>query len=81
MKQFADAEAIVPPHGPGLVNMIFSPNCEVFELISGNLVFPFYQCVAGHLGHEYEYLYADRENDDSKVDVHQFDSRLQKLFT
>lgn len=78
---FAEAETIVAPHGAGLVNMIFSSDCEVFELISNDLVFPFYQCLADHLGHEYEYLYCEREDRNIKVDVQQLNSRLEELLT
>lgn len=78
---FAETERIVAPHGAGLVNMIFSSGCEIFELIPKDLVFPFYQCLADHLGHEYEYLSCDSGNGDIEVDLQQMDSRLQELLT
>jgi hypothetical protein len=77
---FAEAETIVAPHGAGLVNLIFSTDSKVLELTPRDLVFPFFQCLANHLGHRYDYLYCDREDGNLKVDVHKLSARLQELF-
>jgi hypothetical protein len=77
---FAEAETIVAPHGAGLVNMIFSTDCEVLELISRDLVFPFYLCLTDHLEHEYQYLYCDSKNGRLEVDIQQLYCRLQDIF-
>lgn len=78
---FAEAETIVAPHGAGLVNMIFSTDCAVLELIPQDLVFPFYQCLADHLGHDYDYLYCDSEDTDLGVDIQQLGSHIEELCT
>jgi len=77
VRVFADAEQVVAPHGAGLVNMIFSESCEILELIPDDLVFPFYHCLADHLGHEYEYLYCESKNTDICVDIQKLNSSLK----
>jgi len=65
---FSQAETIVGPHGAGLVNMIFAENADVLELVPENLVFPFYQCLSDHLGHEYEHLTCELSGTNLVVD-------------
>ncbi|MBD2461577.1 DUF563 domain-containing protein [Oscillatoria sp. FACHB-1407] len=52
---FANAEAIVAPHGSGLTNITFcQPNTSVIELVSPNYIRPYYWTMSQHLGfHHY----------------------------
>ena len=52
---FAQASAIVAPHGAGLANMVFSDPLPVLELFPDNYVTWHYYTLARAAGHEYWY--------------------------
>ncbi|WP_229125864.1 glycosyltransferase family 61 protein [Halapricum desulfuricans] len=62
IRLFAGAEAVVAPHGAGLVNVLHSSNLSVLELFPENNVEPYYFCLARQLGFEYDCgVYATRD--------------------
>lgn len=51
---FSRADAVIAPHGAGLINMIYSKDAKILELF-GEFVSPLYYCIAGGLGLPYRY--------------------------
>jgi capsular polysaccharide biosynthesis protein len=51
---FANAEAVVAPHGAGLINTIYATDVKILEIF-GEFVSPLYYCIAGGLGFPYRY--------------------------
>lgn len=75
---FNDAELIVGPHGAGLVNMIFSADTTVVELLHGGDVRPHYFRLAKHLSYGYDFLVCDSRGEDMSVDVPAVRQRVKR---
>lgn len=65
---FSNAEAIIGPHGAGLVNMIFADSPHVVEIF-GEYTNPCYYCLATGLGYEYTSIVAETQDEEIVVDV------------
>lgn len=77
---FAQAEAVVAPHGAGLTNLIFAPpSCEVVELFASNYRHPQFQHLCQHLQLSYHEHISPTKESDPDFDCN-LDS-LEPLFT
>lgn len=57
---FANAEAIVAPHGSGLTNLAFcSPHTQVVEIVSPHYIRHYYWLISHHLHLQHYYLVAE----------------------
>jgi hypothetical protein len=66
---FANSELIVGPHGAGLVNMLFSRDAMVIELLPDSVVRPVFYYLSKEVGLEYEFLVTESTGcDDLTVD-------------
>ena len=65
---FAGADAVVGPHGAGLVNTMYGNDLTVVELF-GDTVNPCYYSIATGLGCDYGYLRCEPSGADMRVDV------------
>lgn len=75
---FEDAELIVGPHGAGLVNMIFSADTTVVELLHGGDVRSHYFQLANLLSHGYDFLICDPEGENMSVDIPAIHQRVER---
>jgi len=50
---FADADAVVAPHGAGLANLVYAREAQVLELFPNPVVTPHYYFLSRSLGHSY----------------------------
>lgn len=65
---FAKADAVVAPHGAGLVNSIYAEDLKILELF-GEYVNACYYCLAGGLDLTYRYELCEDRGSDIYVDV------------
>lgn len=65
----SDADVVVAPHGAGLVNMLFSKNSKVIELLGPEKRKATFYLFSKSLGHEYGYLLCNRTMGGLKVNV------------
>lgn len=65
---FAGADAVVGPHGAGLVNTVYGDDLTVVELF-GDTVNPCYYSIVTGLGYDYSYLRCEPSGADMRVDV------------
>lgn len=73
---FDSADAIVAPHGAGLVNMIFASDCRVVELAPDPLR-PTFFMLAETMGFDYSFLHCESDGRDITVDT----AELEGLFS
>jgi hypothetical protein len=57
---FAEAEAVVAPHGAALTSLVFAQPIPVLELFDRSYVNPIFYSLASAVGHDYWYLVGDR---------------------
>lgn len=50
---FADADAVVAPHGAGLANLVYARDAQVLELFPNPVFTPHYYFLSKSLGHSY----------------------------
>jgi capsular polysaccharide biosynthesis protein len=92
---FANAEAIVAPHGSGLTNLAFcQPGTSIIELVSPHYIRPYYWVISHHLGLKHyflrgegfacaplrELMYLNPLAEDMLVDINALRVSLQHLF-
>lgn len=66
---FSRAEAVIAPHGAGLINSIYSEDIKILELF-GEFVTPLYYNICKGLGHRYRYeVCSTIENDNASVGI------------
>jgi capsular polysaccharide biosynthesis protein len=75
---FSGVEAIVAPHGAGLVNMMFADDSKVLELF-GERVNECYYTMAASLGFDYGFLECEPVGDDMRVDADELERMLDQL--
>jgi len=76
VRLFARAEAVVAPHGAGLINTIYGRHISIVELF-GDYINACYYCIAGGLGHTYRYDLCDEVDGDLLVDVRSLESIVE----
>lgn len=78
---FAEAEAVVGPHGAGLTGLLFADRPAVVELHPTPFVVPHFAYLAFSRGMPYRALLGDRpgRNDDVAVDLDALDAALDEL--
>lgn len=75
---FADAEAVVGPHGAGLSNLVYSEDVTVVELFGDNVKQNFSR-IAEAAGFEYHRLKCRQDGPDIAVDVSRLRETLEKV--
>jgi capsular polysaccharide biosynthesis protein len=89
---FAGCDAVVGPHGAGLVNSLFCrPGANLLELTPSDHCFPFYYTLAESAGLEFSYLLGKSLGTrtpgslispyDFEVDAKEFEEALQSILT
>ena len=68
VRLFADAEAIVAPHGSALTNAVFARHCTVIELVNPAYPSAIFYTLSDALGHDYWYVLGDRGRDAASLD-------------
>jgi len=76
IRLFASAEAVVGPHGAGLVNLIHCEDAAVFELFQDDHVQPYYFSLARQLGFEYDCAVYPTRDDETVVDPEDLRERV-----
>jgi len=79
IRLFASAEAVVGPHGAGLVNLIHCEDAAVFELFPDDHVQPYYFSLARQLGFEYDCAVSPVRDDETVVDPEDLRERVAAL--
>lgn len=79
VRLFAEAEAVVAPHGAGLANIVFGEDLSILELLPRDENRPMYFQLAHELEHEYNFQLCDRSKGDLIVDVPGFRKRLDQI--
>lgn len=77
VRLFAEAEAVVAPHGAGLANLVFGTDLSVIELLPRNDVRPFYFLLANNCNHNYEYILCEGDNGDISVQPSQLEKYIK----
>lgn len=75
---FANAEAVVSPHGAGLTNLIYSESTKVIELFGDSKKTTFHR-LANILGHEYRYTTNTTKRGDLIVNLQSLREHLDEL--
>lgn len=78
VRLFEQADAVVAPHGAGLVNAMYGTNLSVVELF-GNYVNGCYYTMAEGLGFEYGCLKCDPVGSNLRVDVDRLERLLERI--
>lgn len=78
VRLFEQADAVVAPHGAGLVNAMYGTDLSVVELF-GNYVNGCYYTMAEGLGFEYGCLKCDPISSNLRVDVDRLESLLDRI--
>jgi capsular polysaccharide biosynthesis protein len=78
IRLFERADAVVAPHGAGLVNIMYGTDLSVVELF-GNYVNGCYYTMAEGLGFEYGCLKCDPVGSDLRVDVDRLEGLLERV--
>lgn len=78
VRLFAGADAVVSPHGAGLVNAIYGTDLTVVELF-GEYVNGCYYTMADGLGFDYGFLECEPVRSDMRVDVDRLETLLEKM--
>lgn len=80
-----NADIILGVHGAGLVNMVFSQNPIIIEILSDSIPVSTYSDMAAILGYEYDYLFAegvepniDPIEQNVKIDTEELTSIIKK---
>lgn len=81
VRLFAEAEAVIAPHGAGLTNLVFGTNLSVIELLPSNDVRPFYFQLANKCGHNYEYILCKVNNGDISVQPSKLEKYIRTSIT
>jgi hypothetical protein len=76
VRLFAEAEAVIAPHGAGLINVIHADNIKILELF-GDYVNACYYCIAGGFDFPYRYDIHEDIGGDLRVDVDQLEYTLR----
>jgi capsular polysaccharide biosynthesis protein len=80
VRLFAHAEAIVAPHGAGLINTIYGSNLRIMELF-GEYVNACYYTLAGGFGHIYRYHLCENTDGDMIVDIELIKRSIQDMLS
>lgn len=73
---FAKAEAVLAPHGAGLINMIYADDLQVFELF-GDYVNACYYTLSGGFDFSYQFAVYDQVHGDILVDIPELEHMLR----
>ena len=76
IRLFAHADAVVGPHGAGLVNLIHCEDAAVFEFFPEDHVQPYYFSLARQLGFEYDCAVYPSRDDETVVDPENLRERV-----
>jgi len=77
---FAGCEAVVAPHGSGLVNLVHAQgDPTVIELFREDNVRAFYYCLARELGLEYHWLTGETVDTDMRVDPDELGATVERV--
>lgn len=79
IQMFSNARHVVSPHGAGLVNIIFGDDIEIIEFLARGSQRPFFFLLSDLLGHDYEYILCDQENENYNVDIEDLHDRLHRM--
>ncbi|MDZ7731074.1 MAG: glycosyltransferase family 61 protein [Natrialbaceae archaeon] len=75
---FADADAVVGPHGAGLTDIVFADDCTLVELFGDKVKQP-YRKLAATVGVQYEPMYCQAESTDIIVDTDVLASTVESI--
>jgi capsular polysaccharide biosynthesis protein len=79
MRLFAEAEAIVGPHGAGLLNALAADSATVIELFEPRYVNGCFYALSDAIGHDYWFMMCDPRGDtDLLVDLHRLALTLDR---
>lgn len=80
VRQFADAEIVLGPHGAGLTNLIFTADAALIELFGSYRNACFFTLARG-MGHEYACATGDADGKDLLADVEAVTSLVDDLLS
>lgn len=78
VRLFANAEAVVSPHGAGLANTVYADSTAVVELFGDAKKTTFYR-LSDVLGHEYTYFHNPTDRGDIVVTIEQLEDQLSEV--
>ncbi|MEJ0090077.1 MAG: glycosyltransferase family 61 protein [Limisphaerales bacterium] len=81
LQLFSNTEAIMGPHGAGLMNMIFAKeNAVIYEISALAKTVPCYLVLAGQLNYKFQRLQARAAGDETTADMRVLPEDISRLF-